>query len=379
MDNELEVVVDGIIYQKQSHGGISRLYSEILPRMCELDDSLHITLLTKGTLKQALPEHAHITHRVVPSARRHWRPRRFWGLVTPSVRRFEHRLRAKRSKDQIWHSTYYTLPEHWGGRQVVTVVDMIHERFADLLNGPGCDQFREQKRHCVQEADAVICISETTGQDVQHFYGLDSDSLHVVPLACSDVFRQLGQGESGLEMPTREPFLLYVGTRSHHKNFDKLLQAYSVWKHKKHVPLTIVGPHWSAGEEQRLADLGIRDRVHLSTDVDDEGLCQLYNQATAFVYPSLYEGFGIPLLESMACGCPIVASRIPSTVEVAGECSIYFGPTDVKDILIALDAVLSEGRNSERVQAGLKHVRRYSWERTARQTLEVYYALSNSG
>ncbi|MCP4110676.1 MAG: glycosyltransferase family 4 protein, partial [Desulfobacteraceae bacterium] len=173
------------------------------------------------------------------------------------------------------------------------------------------------------------------------------------------------------------PFLLYVGDRNHYKNADRLLQAYSVWKHRKKVALVVVGGQWKADEERRLTDLGIQDYVRLFTGINDEELCKLYNQAIAFVYPSLYEGFGIPLLEAMACGCPIVASRIPSTVEVAGDCPIYFEPAEIDDLLNAFDIALSEGRESARVKAGLEKVTSYSWDKTAAQTLEVYQAFES--
>ena len=375
----MEVVVDGIIYQSESHGGISRIYSEILPRMCDLDDSLRITLLTDSDrkLRQSLPEHPRIIHRAILPVKRYLRPGRVWKPIVPWVRRFVRRLYIGRGRGQLWHSTYYTLPERWDGLQVVTVVDMIHERFADLFNRPGHDRFKEKKRRCIQEADAVICISETTRQDVQRFYELDSDSIYAIPLACSEVFRRLEQRDDGLETPTRQPFLLYVGDRAHYKNFSGLVQTYSVWLHRREVALVVIGEPWSADEQRRLVELGIQNCVHLLTDVDDEELCQLYNRAAAFVCPSLYEGFGIPLLEAMACGCPVVASRIPSTIEVAGECPIYFELAEVESLLTALDLALSEGRDSERVRAGVEHVKCYSWDKTARWTLEVYHALSN--
>jgi len=375
MTKSLKVIVDGIIYQAQSHGGVSRIYSEILPRMCAMDNSLGITLLTDGKLKQSLPEHRRIIHRVIPTVECYLRPGRVWKPIIPPVKRFVRRLWLGRGEGKIWHSTYYTLPERWDGLQIVTVVDMIHECFAHLFSGPGNDQFREKKRHCVQEADAVICISETTRQDVQRFYGFNFDSIYVVPLACSDVFRQLEQRCGAPQTPTKHPFLLYVSGRSHYKNFDKLIQAYSVWSHRKEVALVVVGSPWSADEEWRLMELEIQDCMHLLTDVDDEELCRLYNQAAAFVYPSLYEGFGIPLLEAMACGCPVIASRIPSTIEVAGECPIYFEPAEVDDLFAAFDVALSEGRDSERVRMGFEQVKRYSWDRTATQTLEVYRAI----
>ncbi len=381
----MEVVVDGIIYQLQPHGGISRIFFEILPRMCRMDDSLHITLLRDGELRHPLPEHGHIIHRAIPSVFRYLRPRRVWKPVIPLARRLVHRLWIGRGEGKIWHSTYFTMPERWYGSFVVTVADMVYERFPDLFIGPGEDQFREkadydkfvaEKRGCVLSADAVLCISDTTRRDLQHFYNMNSDRLHVIPLACGDVFRQLEQRHGAFEASTRGPFLLYVGSRAHYKNFEGLLKVYSTWPGRGEVTLIVVGGPWSANEEGRLAELGIRDRVQLLTDVGDETLCHLYNQASAFVHPSLYEGFGIPLLEAMACGCPVVASRIPSTREVGGEIPIYFEPTEVDDLLTAFNIAISEGRNSERVRAGLERARTYSWDRTAAQTLEVYREIS---
>ena len=178
-----------------------------------------------------------------------------------------------------------------------------------------------------------------------------------------------------MEIATKRPFPLVIGGRYLYKNFNGLIQAHSVWAHREEVALVVVGSPWSVDEEKRLAELGIRDRVHLLTEADDETLCHLYNQAAAFVYPSLYEGFGIPLLEAMACGCPVIASRIPSTIELAGGCPIYFEPTELDGLVNALDVALSEGCNSERVRAGIERVKRYSWDRVAAQTLEVYRTL----
>ena len=139
----MEVVVDGVIYQLQVHGGISRLYSGILARMCDLDDSLYITLLTEGKLKQSLPEHGRIIHRVIPRVHRYLRPKRVWKPIIPAVRRFVRRLWIGRGEGQIWHSTYFTMPIRWGGAQVVTVYDMIYEFFPNLYNSDGDERFRE--------------------------------------------------------------------------------------------------------------------------------------------------------------------------------------------------------------------------------------------
>ena len=258
----------------------------------------------------------------------------------------------------------------------MTVADMASELFPELFNAAGAGQFREQMRRCVLSADAVICISETTRKDVLNLYGVAPDKVLTVPLACGDVFKQLPSLPSSTELPVSEPFLLYVGSRSHYKNFKLLIEAYSSWRHQREVSLVVVGGDWSRDEMEILVKSGITDRVRLLDKVDDKALCRLYNTAVAFVYPSRYEGFGIPLLEAMACGCPVVASRIPSTVEVAGDCPIYFDPKEIEELISALDKALSEGRGSPRSLAGLERAKNFSWQKTAEQTLEVYRSLN---
>jgi mannosyltransferase len=208
MAEKLEIIVDGIIYQTQAKGGVSRLFSEILPRMCDLDDLLYITLLTQGQFKQPLPIHSHITHRSVRNIERYLRPVRIWKPLIPAVNKLVRKLTFGRGTGKIWHSTYFTMPQGWNGYSVVTVHDMIFERFRDFYSGPDAEQFRERKRQCICDADAVICVSEATREDVRNFYKLDFNSIYAVPNACSDVFKQLEQ-DVDIPMPlTNQPFLL---------------------------------------------------------------------------------------------------------------------------------------------------------------------------
>lgn len=369
----MEIVIDGVVYQSQARGGISRVFNEVLPRLCDIDQTLRITLLTQGRLRQPLPKHRHIKHRPVPAFERYLRPNRVWQSVLPKIKHFMYNLWTGAGEGKIWHSTYYTMPEKWAGYSAATVHDMVFELFPQFYKGPNFDLFRQRKRLSVQRADAVICVSNTTRQDVLRLYELDADKAHVVPNACSDIFRRLDSTDLPASIHIEQPFILYIGNRARYKNFDVLAKTYSLWPRRKDVALVLVGARpISESEQQLMAELAIAKQVKLLKDVDDETLCRLYNSAAAFVYPSLYEGFGIPLLEAMACGCPIVASRIPSTIEVAGNSPIYFDLAEEDDLINALDTALSQGRNSERVQAGLRKVKSYSWDKTAAQTLEVY-------
>lgn len=377
----MKVLVDAIIFQKDPRGGIARLFREVLPRMCDMDAGLHITLFTDGPLRGELPQHAQISVQRAPAVKRMVRVKGVWRTLLYPFRRVASRawnlVRSAwlgEGQSQLWHSTFYTLPEVWRGGQVLTVCDMLLERYRELYADALDDVARAQKRRCIEKADAVICISQATLQDVEHFYGVPRGRAFVIPLACSPVFHRLEAAE--LPGSSAEPFLLYVSGRRHYKNFLGLLDAYRAWPGNSQVGLRVVGAPWEAEEERRIKDLGLVERVHLLTGVDDVRLCQLYNQALAFVYPSLYEGFGIPLLEAMGCGCPIVASRIPSTLEVAGDCPIYFEPAQPETFVQALSQVQTGGRLEQRVQMGLQRAGEFSWERTARQTLDVYRAVA---
>ena len=375
----MRLVVDGLIFQKDPHAGIARLYREILPRICDLAPDLQVTLFVDGPLRADLPAHPHIQVKQTPAVRRTLRLRGGWRTALYPFRRlasrtwgFARQLWLRDQSDAIWHSTYYSLPGVWHGPQVVTVYDMIHEQYPQFFNDPLDEVARRQKKRCIEQAAAVICISEATRRQVERFYNLDHPRLRVIPVACSPAFQRLDQpGEAHPGLPPG-PFLLYVGKRVHYKNFAALLDGYSQWEGRGAAGLVVVGEPWSRAEQQYLQAAGLVQQVRLLSHVDDVALCRLYNSALALVFPSLEEGFGLPLLEAMACSCPIVASSIPSTLEVAADCPIYFETGQRESLLAALDQALLTGRTSHRVEAGLEWVKRYSWELTARLTLQVY-------
>ena len=375
----MEVIVDGFIYQQQRFGGVSRIFTEILPRMCQLDPALHITMLMSGRSRQEPPQHPGIRKRSLFPIDDLLRPRRLWAPIQRPARRLVQQLALDSLPEAVWHSTYFTLPMNWNGCTVVTVYDMIYELFPEYFPSEKDEKFRQQKLSSVLAADKIICISATTRKDVECYYGIDGNKLQAIPLAYNQDFRQLGRNDCAHELINKKPFLLYIGRRSHYKNFKTLLQAYCVWQRRNEVEMLVVGSDWSEVERKWLADQGCMEQVRLLRDVSDHELACLYSNAAAFVYPSLYEGFGIPLLEAMACGCPIVASHIPSTMEVAGEQPFYFEAEDIDSLLEALNAALLEGRRPEKVESGIKRAQQYSWDSCAEKTLQVYHSLVDAG
>jgi glycosyltransferase involved in cell wall biosynthesis len=301
----------------------------------DLDEKTQMIVLTSGKLRQPIPQHPHIVHRPIIPVSDILRPRRVWLSLHEFTRRhLISRTVTNMGDDAIWLSTYYTMPPiGWKGKTVAFVYDMIHEKYADLFNKRTDALFREQKQQVVESADRVICISETTRQDVLDLYQLNPEHVGVAHLAHSPIFRPL---TDEMKSPFSQPYILYVGSRAHYKIFRFLLEGYANWPNRQ-IELVVVGSPWTDPENELLQKYDLVDRVHLLSGVSDEELTTLYNVAEAFVYPSLYEGFGIPLLEAMACGCPVVASDIPSSCEVAADAAFYFDPTSIESLHTVLD------------------------------------------
>ncbi len=331
-------------------------------------------MITSGKLQQPLPQHAHIRHVDVLPVSDVLRPRRFWLGTHDVLRRWlisKQVIARQVTADQtsIWLSTYYTRPpSDWPGKEVVLVYDMIHEKCGDLFNDRVDIAFSARKQDAVEAADMVICISETTRQDVLDVYDLEADRVHVAYLAHSALFKRV---DGAVNTLFAEPFILYVGSRTHYKNFDFLLGAYARWAGRDAVHLVVVGDSWTQAEARLLQQDALRERVHLFSGVSDAQLAVFYQTAMAFVYPSHYEGFGIPLLEAMACGCPVVASDIPSSREVTGGYACLFDPSSAEGLHEALDKAIEPEMASLMVAQAGKRAEQFSWEATGHTLLDI--------
>jgi len=373
----LDVVVEAGTFCWAPDGGVTRIYREILPRMCAIDPDLTLEVLAPNPLRRSLPAHSSI-RRVAPfPVDSLLRPGRLWRRPADWARRAAYGAAARGDRSRVWHSTYYTVPLRWGGPTLVTMYDMIYERFPELFQGNSAAHVQRQKAHAVHAADRVICISESTRVDVIERYGLDPDVVVTIPLASSDVFRVLDDSDDRaaakkLHPAMTRPYLLWVGGRHAYKDFQRFARVFAAWDGCGNLGVVTVGAPLTKAETVLLQQLGIGQRVLALSDVQDEALCRLYNQAAALVYPSLYEGFGIPLLEAMACGCPVVAARIPTSLEVAGDCAVLFEPGNHEDMVHALTTAVADGCGCDRVRRGRERASSFSWNRAARDTLRVY-------
>lgn len=275
-------------------------------------------------------------------------------------------------RPDIVHETYFSTRSAAprGAKIVLTVYDMIHERFPE--NFSIADPTRREKASAVSRADHVICISEQTRRDLIAFLNVPPEKTSVVHLGFA-LTPQRADATS-YNMASR-PYLLYVGNRSGYKNFEGLLRAYagSPSLQSDFDLVCFGGGEFNARERDAIEKLGRAARGVRQVAGDDSLLASYYRHARAFIYPSRYEGFGIPPLEAMSFDCPVACSNVSSIPEVVGEAAEMFDPTDPDSIRAAIEQVVwNEARRAELVDRGRRRLDVFSWRRCAEQTLDIY-------
>jgi glycosyltransferase involved in cell wall biosynthesis len=282
----------------------------------------------------------------------------------------------------LFHATDHLLPRLSGVKSVFTLHDLVFRFYPEthkLLNRWFLTLMMPR---FLQAADAVIAVSEWTKKDAMELYRLDEDKITVIYEGVNPLFRPASQERiSALRQKygILNKFILSVGTIEPRKNLTSLVEAYRSLKDQdRELQLVIVGKKgWLyEGFFRKLRELGLEEDVIFPGFVSDEDLPTLYSAADLFVLPSLYEGFGLPVLEAMACGTPVITSNASSLPEVTGEAALLVDPHDTGALVRAARAVLDgEELRSELRAKGPKQAARFSWEKAARETLVVYTSL----
>jgi glycosyltransferase involved in cell wall biosynthesis len=369
----MKISYDSQIFCAQTYGGVSRYFCEIASRLAqtpELEVSIAAPLYINAYL-QNLPPGIVMGFGGPPADRFKSTYLRlfFRGL---SLALGELALQAQ--FPDIVHETYYFSrplgPRR--ARRVLTIYDMIHERFPSDF--PLGDKTMRYKAAAARRADHVICISESTRQDAIELLGLPPEKTSVIHLGFN---LMTGPGEDliGAGFVSEEPFLLYVGNRGGYKNFLRLLEAYasSPQLRASFKLVCFGGGTFSAYEQDKMMRLDLTNGRVIQLGGGDQLLSQLYARASAFVYPSLYEGFGIPPLEAMSHDCPVVCGMTSSIPEVVGDGGEYFDPTDVDSMRQAIERVIdSESHRNTLIEKGRARLSHFSWDRCANETLGVY-------
>lgn len=292
--------------------------------------------------------------------------------ITSSINRNKSKHWFYENSPDILHETYYNSYDLSSPncKTILTVYDMIHEKFSNGMNASE-RKVSDIKKRSIKRANQIICISENTKKDLLEIFDVDPDRVSVVHLGCS-----LTVAIDLLESPiVTVPYLLYVGARGYYKNFKTLLQAFAI-SNKISNEFKLVcfgGDEFSRSEKMEINRLKIKEDKIIHFKGDDRLLANLYTNATAFIYPSLYEGFGIPPLEAMHLSCPVICSTAASIPEVVGEAGYYFDPHSSEDIVSAIESVaFSQEARKKLIEQGLKRITEFSWGKCAQETYSIY-------
>jgi len=250
----------------------------------------------------------------------------------------------------------------------------------------GMIRFFKQKG-TLKRIQAIITDSETSKKDIVRFLNVPQEKINVIHLGPNTQFRKVEVGRWKMEIQKKygvpDKFILYVGDVNYNKNTEGLIKAVSLLK-TKNICLVLVGRAFQGDSIeakhtlQLIEELNLKDKVIMPGFVPDEDLVKIYNLATVYCQPSFYEGFGLPVLEAMACGVPVIAAKTQALIEIAEGKAYFFDPKDFQEIANGLDAVLSDtGLRTGLVKDGLVHAKNFSWEKVTNGTVQVYKKILN--
>ncbi len=368
----MNIAYDSQIFCAQTYGGISRYFSEIATRISRLPEAQVIVVAPMSVCAylQNVPSEI-VTGFKAPRVKHFRFAQRVFGVLAGDLM-----LRA-RAPDLI-HETYFS-PYRLGpnrARRVITIHDMIHEKFTASF--PKADKTASHKANAAKRADHVICVSESTRRDAIEILGLSPEKITVVHHGFSLMGKVSGDSIGVAKQAFTRPFLLYVGHRGGYKNFLRLLEAYASSEAlvDSFQLVCFGGGPLLVDELEVINRLGLGDGYVLQLTGNDELLSSLYTKASAFIYPSIYEGFGIPPLEAMAHDCPVICSQTSSIPEVVGNAGEYFDPSDIDSIRGAIERVMgSQDLRNRLILKGRDRLKHFSWDRCAEETYEIYKKL----
>ena len=279
---------------------------------------------------------------------------------------------------------FYTPYHVWAPVQlpcplISMVHDLIYDRYPlSMPHAYAWPLYKLASNLAIRRSDRIIAPSHVTAYDIVRFTGVDADKITVIPLGVDARFRHVHDPHQRQVVRTRyglpEKFVLALGTRRRHKNINRLVAGFAHIAGDVPQTLVIVGPTGGAWLRSRAIVALTRQRRIIELQyVEEQDLATLYSMAELFVQPSIIEGFGLPVLEAMACGCPVACSNTSSLLEVAGDAALLFDPFSVPALAAALrQALLSSALRHDLSQRGLRQASQFSWERTVADTLIVF-------
>ncbi len=364
----------------RQRAGIGRYARSLIRALARLDHENAYILLSAGKEPDAEPWPANFSLRALPVTDRHlsilWQKLR---LPLP-VEWLTGRL-------DLFHSPDFVLPPVRKARTVLTIHDLSFLRHPECSSPALLEYLMSAVPRSVARADLILADSQSTQHDLIELMGMDPARIRVVYPAVDDTFARSNQAGVAAVRARHDiggPYILSLGTLQPRKNYVRLIEAFRILKDSSDIPHRLViggGPGWLYEPiYETIETLGLQDEVRMLGYVDEGDLPALYTGADVFCFPTLYEGFGIPVLEAMACGTPVVASNTSSLPEAAGDAALLMSPTDTEAMAEALGRVITDTDLREHlIQSGLVQCQRFSWSDSARDLHMAYMDLLHGG
>lgn len=368
-------------YKAHFGRGIGRVAHELVLRLPAAAGDLHLVGLVQKGLR--LPEKRYLGDRPKKTINLPW-PRskaldRLLGqeLVLP--------LSVGHQGALVHYMAHLDAPAFGGGPTVITVHDLILARKAGEMAKGGWTRrlLRSLEARAARRARVIVTVSQVTGKEVVEYLGVDPNKIRIIPSAAGEQFKP-GRSRGRLEevaakFGLRPGFLLHVGGFDPRKNLPRLVRAWARLdpKLRAGADLVLVGGTEDASQvlpvREEIKKQGLEGSVTLLGRVGDEDLPVLYNLATSLVFPSFYEGFGLPALEAMASGCPVLAARTAALPEVIEEAGLYLDPSDTADITRVMESILIDADLRGKLRGkGLRQAEKFTWDKAAQALAGVY-------
>lgn len=385
----LEITIDATPIQPQS-SGVGFYVTNLVHALAQLQEpeNFQLSLAYQPRLKNWLRWDFSLPDAIAPYPRTNILPIpvRISNLLLAAPDRklvtayFDYYLRSP----TIFHGTNFALFPGKNSRKLITIYDLTfikYPHYADAV----MKTYTQKIKQCLQEADAAIAISENTKKEIVAHFNFDPDRIYVTPLASRYHPKYLSEEQvdkiqSSLAYNFARPYILFVSTIEPRKNIINLVHAFNYLKEQYKIPhnLVLIGQKgWNYQDIfNAIASSPWREQIHHLDYLSDELVALFYSQANAFVYPSYYEGFGLPVLEAMTLGTPVITSNTSSLPEVVGDAAILIDPDDAIALAEAILKVISDSQlRQELIQKGQQRAKLFSWENTARETLKAYQSL----
>ena len=345
--------------------GSSEFCFQLLSELSKIDKNNEYFVYLPKKPSSDMPPETEKWHYVVFSSK-------LWTLLGLSKKLFNDRNKI----DVFFSPTHYS-PFYVPKPSAISILDVSYRHFPKLFKKRDLYQLKIWGRYSIKKAKKIITISKFSKNDIIKAYNVSEKKVAVVYPGIRQVssieYPVLSMNRLREKYGIKEDYILFVGTLQPRKNVEKLIEAFSVVKNKN-LQLVVVGKKGWMYEDILSAPekYGVSERVKFLENVSDEDLPSFYKEAICFILPSLYEGFGLPILEAMKYGCPVITSNVSSLPEAGGDAAVYFNPESTEEIAEKIEKVISsEKLREEMIKKGYEQIKKFSWEKTAKETLKV--------